>query len=55
MVQDYLVYTGKADPNSLRHGGSAGIQAQFSGQSGTTSTSASIDNLQDLPNMVGGC
>lgn len=53
MVQDYLVYAGQADASTLRHGGSAGIQAQFSGQG--EGGSAPITDLDSLPGMVGGC
>ncbi len=53
MIQDYLVYIGQADASTLRHGGSAGIQAQFAGQGG--GGSASITELDNLPGMVGGC
>jgi hypothetical protein len=53
MIQDYLVYTGQSDASTLRHGGAAGIQAQFTGQGG--GQSASISELDDLPGMVGGC
>ena len=53
MIQDYLVFTGEADASTLRHGGSAGIVAQFAGQGG--GGTASVSELQDLPGMVGGC
>jgi hypothetical protein len=54
MIQDYLVYTGSADASTLNHGGSVGIQEQFAGQGGGSS-SASISDLENLPGMVGGC
>lgn len=55
MVEDYLVYTGQKDANTLRHGGSAGIKQQFAGQNSGTSASASDVNTDSLNTMVGGC
>ena len=54
MIQDYLVYSGNANANTLNHGGSAGIAAQFAGE-GDGSSSASISEIENLPGMVGGC
>ena len=52
VVQDVLVYTGQASPDTLTHGGSVGIRAQFSGQGGSTSTAP---DLASIEGMVGGC
>jgi len=57
MIQDYLVYTGQQDANSLTHGGSVGIKQQFLQQAPNNQqqTKASVTPLEDLPSMVGGC
>ncbi len=54
VVQNYLVYTGQADVNSLNQGGVVGIRAQFAGQ-GSTQGAASVSDINSLPGMVGGC
>ncbi|MBI2138342.1 hypothetical protein HYU13_02035 [Candidatus Woesearchaeota archaeon] len=55
MIQNFLVYSGKADVNTLNQGGVVGIKQQFAGQSGSTQASASLGELENLPGMVGGC
>ena len=58
MIQNYLVYTGQQPASILTtQGGSIGIKQQFleQGASGSKATESSVEPLENLPSMVGGC
>jgi len=51
LIQNHMVFIGAADPSTVANqGGGLGIQAQFSGQTGSGAI-----NLDQMPEMVGGC